>query len=93
MSWLINIDPQIQQLSDPEGYQFGYYMFDTLPALEVSNIDTTQDVSDTDESDPNDKLMELPLNNDTLFELQQKDKFCANIIAQIQKGNIIEGQL
>ena len=39
------------------------------------------------------KLMELPLDNDMLFELQQKDTFCANIIAQIEKGNIIEGQL
>ena len=29
----------------------------------------------------------------TLFELQQKDTFCANILAQIEKGNLIEGQL
>ena len=93
VSRLINIDPQIQEDSEPEGYKFGYYMFDTLPALEISNIDTTQDTSDTDESDLNDKLMELPLDNDTLFELQQKDMFCANILAQIEKGNIIEGQL
>ena len=28
-----------------------------------------------------------------LFELQQKDTFCANILAQIEEGNIIEGQL
>ena len=87
------MDPQIQQDSEPEGYEFVYYTFDTLPALEVSNIDTTQDVPDTDESDPNDKLMELPLDNDTLFKLQQKDTFCAHILAQIEKGNIIEGQL
>ena len=45
MSWLIYIDPQIQQDSEPEGYEFGYYTFDTLPTLEVSNIETTQDVS------------------------------------------------
>ena len=93
MSRLINIDPQIQQDSEPEGYEFGYYTFDTLPPLEVSNIDTTQDASDTNENDPNDNLMELPLDNDTLFELQQKDMFCANILAQIEKGNIIKGQL
>ena len=40
MSRLINIDPQIQQESEPEGYEFGYYTFDTLPAMEVSNIKT-----------------------------------------------------
>ena len=93
MSQLINIDPQIQQDSEPEGYKFGYYTFDTLPTLEVSNIETTQDASNNDESDPNNSLMELPLGNETLFELQQKDTFCANILAQIEKGNIIKGQL
>ena len=36
MSRLIDIDPQTQQGSEPEGYKFGYYTFDTLPAVEVS---------------------------------------------------------
>ena len=93
ISRLIDINPQIQQDSEPEGYEFGYYTFDTLTALEVSNIETTQDVSSKDERDPNENLIELPLDNDTLFELQQKDTFCANILVQIEKGNIIEGQL
>ena len=85
MSRLININPQIQQDSEPEGYEFGYYMFDTLPTLEVSNIETTQDVSSNDESDPNDNLIELPLDNDTLFELQQKDMFCAKYLSPNRK--------
>ena len=95
MSRLINIDPQIQQDSEPEGYEFGYYTFDTLPTLEVSNIETTQDssVHVNDESDGNNSLLELPIDNNMLFELQQKDMFCANILAQIEKGNIIKGQL
>ena len=95
MSQLININPQVQQDSEPEGYEFGYYTFDTLPTLEVSNIETTQDVSVhvDDESDANDILLELPIDNNMLFELQQKDMFCANILVQIEKGNIIEGQL
>ena len=45
MSRLIDIDPQVQQDSEPEGYEFGYYSFDTLPMLGVSNSDTTQDTS------------------------------------------------
>ena len=44
MSRLINIDLQIQLEPEPEGYKFGYYTFDTLPTLEVSNIGTTQDL-------------------------------------------------
>ena len=39
------------------------------------------------------KIIELPMDNDTLLELQQKDMFCANILAQIERGNIIEGQV
>ena len=93
MSQLVNIDPQIQQDSEPEGYEFGYYTFDTLPTLEVSNVETTQDVSVNDGSDDNNSPMELPIDHNILLELQQKDTFCANILAQIEKGNVIEGQL
>ena len=94
-SQLVNIDPQIQQDSEPEGYEFGYYTFDTLPTLEVSNIESTQDVSvhHDDESNANNILLELPIDNNMLFELQQKDTFCANILVQIEKANINEGQL
>ena len=95
MSRLINIDPQVQHDSEPEGYEFGYYTFDTLPTLDGSNVETTQDTSVcvNDDNDVNNNLLELPIDNDTLFRLQQKDKFCVNIIAQLEKGNIIEGQL
>ena len=68
-------------------------MFDTLPMLEVSNIETTQDTSVCVNNDANHSLLELPIDNDIPFKLQQEDKFCANILAQIEKGNIIEGQL
>ena len=63
--------------------------------LEVSNAETTLDtsVNVNDNNNVNNNLLELPIDNDTLFRLQQKDKFCANILAQIEKGNIIEGQL
>ena len=91
MSRLININPQVQQDTEPEGYEFSYYTFDTLPAVEVSEIDTTQDISVHVTDDNN--LLDLPINTDTLCELQQKDDFCVNIIAQIEKGNITEGQL
>ena len=95
MSRLIDIDPQVQQDSEPEGYEFGYYSFDTLPMLEVSNIDTTQDtsVSVNENNDTNNNQWELPISNDILFQMQQKDMFCKNILDQIEKGNIIEGQL
>ena len=95
MSRLIDIDLQVQPESELEGYKFGYYTFDTLPILEVSNVETSQNtllhVDDTEAS--NDDLWKLPLSNDALSKLQQKDIFCSNILNQIEKGNIIEGQL
>ena len=52
MSRLIDINLQVQQESKPEGYKFGYYTFDTLPMLEVSNVETspntTLHVNDTE---------------------------------------------
>ena len=93
MSRLIDIDPQTQQDSEPEGYEFGYYKFDTLPAMEVSNIESMQDTSSNDEKDIKENLIKLPLTNNILSELQLKDTFCANILARIEKGNIIEGQI
>ena len=61
----------------------------------MSNIETTQDTSVcvNDDSNVNYNLLDLPIDNNTLFKLQQKDTFCANILVQIEKGNIIEGQL
>ena len=93
MSRLINIDPQIQQESEPEGHEFGYYAFDTLPAMEVSNIETTQDITDVNERDTKENLITLPLHNNKLSKLQSQDAFCANILTQIEKGNITKGQM
>ena len=88
MSHLIDIDPHIQSEPEPEGYEFGYYTFDQLPALEIHDIQmVSQDEPDVD------LLCELPIQNDMLIKLQQEDAFCNNIIQQIEKGNIREGQL
>ena len=64
MSRLIEIDPQVQQETEPEGYEFGYYTFDTLPALEVSNIETSSNTTlhVDDAKNSNDTLWELPIN-------------------------------
>ena len=92
MSRLIDINPQIQTDSEPEGYEFGYYTFDTLPAMEVSNIDTTHKTSSDNGKDFDGNLVKLPLTDKTLSELQEQDMFCSNILVQIKKGYIKEGQ-
>ena len=92
MSRLIDIDPQIQQDSEPEGYEFGYYTFDTLPAMEVSNIEMTKQTSNEKEENDIGSVVRLPLSEDMLSNLQSQDTFCSHILTQIEKGNIKEGQ-
>ena len=62
--------------------------------MEVSNIETPQDTSLNDNviNAPDSILLDLPINNDLSFKLQQKDTYCNNILTQIEKGNIIKGQ-
>ena len=93
MSRLIEINPQAQQDSEPEGYEFGYYSFDSLPAIEVSNIDTLQDTSSNNGNEDMKNLLRLPLTEDMLSQLQSQDMFCSHIITQMEKGNIKDGQM
>ena len=59
-----------------------------MPALDVHDIQISS------QNDPNkDILCELPIQLDMLVILQQEDAFCQNIMQQIEKGNIKEGQL
>ena len=93
MSRLIKIDPQMQQESESEGYEFGYYSFDSLPAMEVTNINITQDTSVNDENKELHKLLHVPLSDKLVSQLQLQDAFCSHIITQIKKGNIKDGQI
>ena len=92
MSQMINIDPRVQPEPEPEGYEFGYYTFDPLPTLEVHDIQTSS-AGSTQNDNANDNLCNLPIDDKVLIDLQQKDEFCKNILKQIEKGNLVEGQL
>ena len=93
VSRLIEIYPQIQP--EPEGYEFGYYTFDKLPNIEITNIESTlnsiTDIKTKDASGNN--FQGFHISGDVLQKLQQEDAFCKNILNQIGKGNIIDGQL
>ena len=82
MSRLIEIDSQVQQEPVPEGYEFGYYVFDNLPNIEVTNIDLTinsiTNIKTKDTSGHN--FQGSPVDNDVLQNLQHDDVFCKNIL-------------
>ena len=82
MSRLIKIDPQTQQESEPKGYEFGYYSFDSLPAMDVTNIDITQDALVNDENKEIPKLLHVTLPDELVSQLQMQDAFCSHIITQ-----------
>ena len=87
-------DPQVQQEPEPEGYEFGYYTFDNLPNIEVTNIESTlNSITDIETKDTSgNNFQGFHINNDVLQKLQ-KDVFCKNTQNQIKKGNITDGQL
>ena len=60
--------------------------------MEVSNIDTMQETSSNNEKDFDANHVKLPLTDDMLSNLQLQNTFCSHIIAQIEKGNIKDGQ-
>ena len=63
-----------------------------MPALEVHDIKVSSEGS-TQGDTANDYLCNLPIDNKMLTKLQQEDEFCKNILKQIEKGNIADGQL
>ena len=85
-NWAIEISPFCIT------FEFGYYTFDTLPAMEVSNIEAAQHNSSDNEKDFDENLIKLLLTDKIMSELQEQYTFCSNILAQIEKGNIKEGQ-
>ena len=68
MSRLIEIDPQVQQEPEPEGYEFGYYIFDNLPNIEVTDIESTlNSITDIETKDTSgNNFQGFPINNDVL---------------------------
>ena len=86
MSRLIDIDPDMKQLPEEDGHEFGYYAFDILPPIEVNVIG--------DENDEQD-ITNVPVDVnklENLIQLQLDDPFCSNILKQLTQGNLIERQ-
>ena len=84
MSCMIDIDPQVQPEPEPEGHEFGYYTLDPLSALEIQDIQTSSTASTQDDTS-HDFLCKLPIDDNMLATLQQKDEFFKNILKQIEK--------
>ena len=88
ISCLINIDPTVQQPPEEEGYEFGYYVFDTLPPMTVEEI-FEQSVKTNNLGLEPDLAASIELiSQDKLKELQAKDDHCMKIAKLLQEGKL-----
>ena len=87
MSRLIHIDPEAKLLPEQEGYEFGYHAFEDMEPIEYE----TNVVDSTTSKDPiplPGEEIKLPLEDEKLKGLQQKDKFCKEVIEKLSKGQL-----
>ena len=85
MSRLIQIEPEAKLQPEQEGYEFGYHAFEDMEPIEYE----TNVVDSTTLKDPIPlprEEIKLPLGDEKLKELQQKDKFCKEVIEKLSKG-------
>ena len=65
---------------EPEGYEFGYYVFDSLPPKSVEEIDEQLNETQVKQlNDENEAEMKVLL-HDKLVQLQGQDEQCMKLI-------------
>ena len=87
MSRLIQIDPEAKLQPEQEGYEFGYHAFEDMEPIQYE----TNVVDSTALKDPiplPGEEIKLPLEDEKLKELQQRDKFCREVIEKLSKGQL-----
>ena len=79
------IDQGITEGLEPEeeGHEFGYYVFDTLPEVEVNSITA---IAVNEDNDPIE--FTLNLSNEKLKELQKRDAECSKLIKQLEANKL-----
>ena len=90
MSRLIALDPDNQLVDEPEGFEYGHYVFDDIDPIETQveiNEMTNKKGVETPVNLPNEE-MTLPIEDSKLIELQKKDKFCKNILNMLANNKL-----
>ena len=91
MSRLIQIYPEARLQPEQEGYEFGYHAFEDMEPIEYeTNVVDSSALKDPIPL-PGEEI-KLPLEDEKLKELQQKDKLCKEIIEKLSKGQLQNGQ-
>ena len=91
MSRLIQIDPEARLQPEQEGYEFGYHAFEDMEQIEYETNVVDSNALKHPIPLPGEEI-KLPLEDEKLKELQQKDKLCKEIIGKLSKGQLQNGQ-
>ena len=95
MSRLIKITPDIKLESEPEGYEFGYYVFEDIgPIKTFSESEEVNEVTNDslDKAIPEHQDSQWELTDEQISNAQSKDIFCQNINKKLEKGTLIARQ-
>ena len=91
MSRLIQIDPEAKLQPEQEGYEFGYHAFEDMEPIEyeANVVDSTS--SKYPIPLPGEEI-KLLLEDEKLKELQQKDKFCKEVMEKLIREQLQNGK-
>ena len=96
LSRLVDIDPDARLDPENAGWEFGYYVFETLPKLsseeivQVSEILSGENVikPDPDVQEPFTQLLNSPLSISQLQALQSQDEKCTALTDMLERGKL-----
>ena len=96
LSRLVDIDPDARLDPENAGWEFGYYVFETLPKLSSEEIASVCEVlsgtniilPDADLQEPFTQILTSPLTNDQLQALQSQDEKCTSLTAMLRRGKL-----
>ena len=91
MSRLIQIDLEAKLQPEQEGYEFWYHAFEDMEPIEYET-NVIDSITSKDPIPFPGEEIKLPLEDEKLKELQQKDKFCKEVIEKLSKGQLQSGQ-
>ena len=87
MSRLVQTNPGAKLQPEKEGYEFGYHAFEDMEPIEYKT-NVVDSITSKDPIPLPEEEIKLPLEDEKLKELQQKDKFCKEVIEKLSKGQL-----
>ena len=96
LSRLVDIDPDARLDPENAGWEFGYYVFETLPKLSSEEIISVCEIlsgdnvikPDPDLQEPFTQQLTSPLTLDQLQALQAQDEKCTSLTAMLRHGRL-----